>query len=577
MIQNEAAVNEVAIIGGGPSGLFMLKKLIDEGSKLAVHIFEKSQQLGAGMPYSTQGANEEHVTNVSANEIPKLEQSITEWIVKVHPDTLARFSIDLDRFHEYQVLPRLLFGQYLSDQFRLLQKKAIEAGIALQVTYGVEVVDILDIPNVEQVELKFADGQKIRFERVILCTGHFWPKQHEGKIPGYFDSPYPPVKLKQIFNHAVAIRGASLTAIDALRTLARQHGHYERSADGVLQYMRNKENADFSIVMHSREGLLPGIRFHLDEPILGKDSLFDLDEIHKIREDNEGFVPLDLVFEEKFKKPLAEVDPEFYNKIASLNIEEFIDRMMSLRERLDPFQLFRAEYKEAAKSIRQHKSVHWKEMLCGLSYTLNYPAKYFSAEDMIRLKRTLMPLISLIIAFVPQSSAEELLALHDASVLELIAVGNSSEVRPLEEGGIEYDIEDGNGVNKTTRYLTFIDCIGQPHLSFDAIPHAGLKENHTVAPARLSFRNQELAVKMASENQDIELDHQGNYYLRVPGLAINDCFQVVDHYFALNPRIYVMAVPFIGGYNPDYSGLDFCETAATRIAVALRAANDNQN
>lgn len=574
MIEDEKEVSEVAIIGGGPSGLFMLKKLIDGGKQLSVHIFEKGQQLGAGMPYSSQGANEEHVTNVSGNEIPKLEQSIAEWIVKVHPDTLARFNIDLDRFHEYQVLPRLLFGQYLSDQFRLLQKKAIEAGFALKVTYGAEVVDILDMPSIERVELKFADGKKIRFESVILCTGHFWPKQHEGKISGYFDSPYPPVKLKQIFNHPVAVRGASLTAIDALRTLARQHGHYERT-DGVLQYVLDKKNPDFSIVMHSREGLLPGIRFHLDEPILGKDSLFSIEEIHQIKEENDGFVPLDLVFEEKFKKPLAEADPEFYKKIASLNIEEFIDKMMSLRERLDPFQLFRAEYKEAEKSIRQHKSVHWKEMLCGLSYTLNYPAKYFSAEDMIRLKRTLMPLISLIIAFVPQSSAEELLALHDAGILKLVAVGKNSEVRPHEDAGIEYDIEDENGINETTRYLTFIDCIGQPHLSFDEIPYLGLKENHTVAPARLSFRSQEIAIKMASENQDIELDHQGNYYLKVPGLAINDYFQVVDRYFALNPRIYVMAVPFIGGYNPDYSGLDFCEAAATRITTALMATNSN--
>ena len=30
-----------------------------------------------------------------------------------------------------------------------------------------------------------------------------------------------------------------------------------------------------------------------------------------------------------------------------------------------------------------------------------------------------------------------------------------------------------------------------------------------------------------------------------------------------------MAVPFIGGLNPDYSGLDFCDTAAERIVEAL--------
>jgi len=574
MIKNAAAIHQVAIIGGGPSGMFMLKKLIDRGAdEIAVHIFEKGNQLGAGMPYSAQGANDEHVTNVSGNEIPALEQSISEWITKVHPDTLSRFNIDLARFHEYQVLPRLLFGQYLSDQFHLLQQKAAQAGIALQVTYGAEVVDVLDQPTTERVALKLASGETQIFDSVIICTGHLWPKHFEGKIAGYFDSPYPPTKLKQIFNHPVAIRGASLTAIDALRTLARQHGRYKRSSEGVLEYQLDEQQPNFSMVMHSREGLLPGIRFHLEESMLGKDSLFDQEEIRKIREDHEGFVPLDLVFEEKFKKPLADLDPVFYREIESLSVEEFIEKMMALRERLDPFQLFRAEYKEAAKSIKQRKSVYWKEMLCGLSYTLNYPAKYFAAEDMLRLKQTLMPLISLIIAFVPQSSAEELLALHDAGILKLVPVGRSSEVKPLEEGGIAYTIEDEYGDQHSTHYRTFIDCIGQPHLSFDAIPYSGLRENHTVSPARLSFRKQEVAKKMATENQDIEVDHQGNYYLRVPGLAINDYFQVVDRYLALNPRIYIMAVPFIGGYNPDYSGLDFCETAASRIAEALTAAH----
>lgn len=30
-----------------------------------------------------------------------------------------------------------------------------------------------------------------------------------------------------------------------------------------------------------------------------------------------------------------------------------------------------------------------------------------------------------------------------------------------------------------------------------------------------------------------------------------------------------MAVPFIGGLNPDYSGLDFCDTAGARVAKSI--------
>ena len=33
--------------------------------------------------------------------------------------------------------------------------------------------------------------------------------------------------------------------------------------------------------------------------------------------------------------------------------------------------------------------------------------------------------------------------------------------------------------------------------------------------------------------------------------------------------LYIMAVPYIGGFNPDYSGLDFCENASKAIVEDL--------
>ena len=39
----------------------------------------------------------------------------------------------------------------------------------------------------------------------------------------------------------------------------------------------------------------------------------------------------------------------------------------------------------------------------------------------------------------------------------------------------------------------------------------------------------------------------------------------MDQYGAYNKKLYIMAVPYIGGLNPDYSGLDFSEAASLRI------------
>src|SRR4051812_10283030 len=101
----------------------MFKRLVDLNEpEISIAIFEKSAQLGAGMPYSKAGANDEHITNVSGNEIPELVTSVEEWIQTLPQNILERFNIKPDKFNDYKVMPRLLFGMYLTAQFELLQK-----------------------------------------------------------------------------------------------------------------------------------------------------------------------------------------------------------------------------------------------------------------------------------------------------------------------------------------------------------------------------------------------------------------------------------------------------------------------
>jgi uncharacterized NAD(P)/FAD-binding protein YdhS len=562
--------NRIAILGGGPSGLFMYKRLVDTGNKdLVIDVFERKNQLGTGMPYSVEGANDEHITNVSGNEIPELVTSVAEWIKTVSPDTLRHYHIDLENFNDYKVLPRLLFGQYLSAQFALLQKQAKAAGIVTNIHFGSQVTDIIDYPAQEMVQVEVAGEQLYEFDCVIVCTGHNWPKKYEGVVTGYFDSPYPPAKLAIQVDHPVAIKGSSLTAIDAIRTLARHNGTYTKDNSGKLKYQIAEESKGFRMVMHSRNGMLPAIRFHLEDSHLLKDAVLSHEEVNKVREQNEGFLPLDYVFEKNFKEILKDKDAEFYAQIKDMQMETFVEMMMELRERLPAFQLFKAEYVEAAKSIQRKESVYWKEMLAVLSFAMNYPAKYFSAEDMQRLQKVLMPLISIVIAFVPQSSVEEMLALHEAGVLDIISVGDDSQVK-VEKGGIVYHYTDENDKAQAPVFETFVDCVGQPHLSYDDLPYPSLVTNKTVSPARLLFRDATAGAKeLADKNDKVSTDFKGNYYLRVPGITINDSFEVIDDYNALNERIYMMAVPYIGGFNPDYSGLDFCEAASAAIIKSI--------
>ena len=565
-------VKRVAISGGGPSGLFVLKRLIETAGelKLRIEIFEKKNQLGVGMPYSKEGACEEHITNVSGNEIPGIVIPIKEWIKTAPQQTLDKFNISAAKFNDYKVLPRLLFGQYLEAQFKLLLQRAKEKGIHTKVHLNTVVKDIVDDAQKNIVAIKTNANELMEFDYVVICTGHVWPKKHESKIACYFDSPYPPQKLALKLNHAVAIKGSSLTAIDTIRTLAKHNGGFIENESGKVSYRLAKGSEQFRMMMYSVNGLLPAVRFHLKDSHLSNESSLTQEDININRQQHDGFLSLDYVFERAFKEPIKEKQPEFYKQIKNMNLEKFVECMMNLRENIPPFLLLKAEYDEAAESIKKRQSVYWKEMLAVLSFMMNYPAKYFSAEDMLRLQKVLMPLISIVIAFVPQSSVEQMLALYQAGVLDVTPVDEDSKVEPQQKGGATYHFKDEHGRKKSVYYNTYVDSAGQPHLSLKDLPFKSLIDKKTVSQARLKFKDPAAGLEVMQQgNEDVIKDEQGNYYLNVQGIAINDNFQVVDEYGIANERICMMAVPYIGGYNPDYSGLDFCEEASSRVVESI--------
>ncbi|PZX53513.1 FAD-NAD(P)-binding protein [Algoriphagus ratkowskyi] len=568
----------IALIGGGPASLFMFKRILEANLKqYNVHIFEANDKLGAGLPYSKFGASTEHITNVSDNEIPEIRTNVKEWLSHAEAEILQRFDMDEVSLNEYKVLPRLLFGEYLAGQFDLLLEEAKKSGIHTEVHFNSLVVDVIDNENTEKVSVMLQAGKKFTFDKVIICTGHSFPQEREKKLKGWFDSPYPPEKLTLQIDFEVAIRGASLTAVDAVRTLARANGNFTHDQDDFYTYHLNEESKGFKIKLFSLGGLLPGIRIHLEESQPDPTHLISEEEITDIKNKNKGFIPLDYLFEVYFKKILKAKQPELYLISKGKSIEEFMDFMMEKRRKLDAFKLFLDEYQEAERSIHAHESIPWKETLTDLSYVINYAIKHFSAEDMLRFKRSVSPLIALIIAFVPQSSAREMLALHKAGLLEVVNVDKDSSVEPAELGGCIYSYRNEKKQEEQKHYNIFIDAVGQKPFYFKQLPFEGLINKNTLSPAFLNFADQKAAQKeIDNGNKDVQKDALGNFSHRLPGVLINDHFQPLNQYGVANPRLYIMAVPFISGLNPDYSGLDFCEVSSEKIVNKIIEISENQ-
>lgn len=562
-------LSSIALIGGGPAALFMLKEIVNQNLAVEhISIFEKNERLGVGMPYGKYGARKEHLANVSANEIPALIDDVPTYLSRYagtdFPDYYAH-----GKSNPYQVLPRLLLGDYLENQFHQYIALAIKRKIKVEVFTETEVIDLVYDGANEFYSVFTATDDEYEAEMVVICTGHYWPETFEGKIKGWYDSPYPPTKFDQMTNFPVAIKGASLTAVDAVKTLSRLNGRYIVENDQV-SYVLHEESPNFSIHLFSTGGYLPALRFHSEEEPYAVSWSMTLDEIYEYKEKNDGFVDLDYVFERNFKCPLQKSDPAFYEKIKEMTIEEFVEEMLRIRNELDSFTLFRAEYLEAKKSIDRRQSISWKEKLAAFSYAMNYPAKHFSAEDMLRLRRVLMPLISVIIASLPQESYTEIIALYEAGVIDHIQVDKASQVDPHHDFGAIYSYMDTEGKQKKTHYQLYVDGTGQQPLEFNDMPFEGIKNEGLISTGYLNFKNKSEGEKYFNDKGYHVKSSTNNFYMQVKGLSINDHFQALDAFGSATKNLFIMAVPFIGGLNPDYSGLDFCDTASERIVKFIK-------
>ncbi|NML56887.1 FAD/NAD(P)-binding protein [Chryseobacterium cheonjiense] len=562
-------IDSIGIVGGGPAALFVVKHLISENVyPRTLYIFEKSTRIGAGMPYSREGAAKEHVANVSANELPELPETFSSFIHRKpyphHPD----FS-DYRDIKEYKVIPRLILGDYLEEQFKILLNTARKSGVAVKVFTETKVTDIRKKNGFFEI---ITESGQYECSAAILCTGHHWPIKHEEHIKGWYDSPYPPSKFSAPTNFPVAIRGTSLTAVDAIKTLARLNGTFSEK-NGEIVYQLNENSSKFSLTLFSKRGYLPALRFHSEGSAFSEGWIMSQEEIYEYKEKNGGFIDLNYVFERNFKQPLRKKNEKFYNEIKDLTIEQFVEKMLSIREELDSFELFKAEYEEAQKSIERHQTIAWKETLSAFSYAINYPAKHFSAEDMMRMKKTLLPLISVIIASLPQSSYREIIALYNQGLINLISVDDESYVEPHQEEGAVYHYTDHHtGDKKSDHYQMYIDAIGQQPVQFNDIPFRTLREEGLISSGYLKFKDTNVGkMQFEKDNRKILKTDSENYYLRVDGLNINDYFQALDYYGKATENLFIMAVPYIAGLNPDYSGLDFCDTAGKRVATCLKA------
>lgn len=540
----------VAFVGAGPTTLYALQALLDQGvGGTRIVVFEAQDQAGQGTPYRRGWNDPAMLANIASAEIPPLGQTLLEWLQSRTEAELETVGVPRRDLHDRAFVSRLAIGRYFEDGLEKLAARARMLGNAVEVQTGARVVDAANRPGGLELTV-VSDGRTAiqRFDHAVLATGHQWPSRQEPR-PGYLTSPWPASGLDRLPATRIGIRGSSLTAIDAAVALALAHGAFRRRG-GALVYEAGPDVGHFSLTMLSRKGVLPEADFYfpLPHPPL---AICTPDAIrHRIAEGGPGL--LDGVFD-LFWRELQAADPAWaaVMGVDRIDLETFHARYFAPRVAAGPFAWAEANLAEARANHASRTTVAWRDAILRMHEGVALVVPHLDDPAFQRFTRFFKPVIVDIYAAVPHESVERLLALHRAGRLDVVALGDDDAVDThAAEGGAVV-----TRAGQRDHFPVFIEATGQRPLGAIQFPFLTLIEQGLI-------RDREEA-----DGEDSR------------GLLLDEVFQPVAP--GLPPgRLFCVSLPFLLGRHPFAQGLtssrDMGQVVGRRLASVLRDAAEGR-
>ena len=538
----------VALVGAGPTAIYSLQALLTRERKPAtITIFERQRRAGQGTPYSPNWSDPIMLANIASIEIPLLPQRLIDWLEAQTDERLTVFGIARQDIDERAFYPRLVVGEYLAAQFSALVNLARLEGVGLELRTQAEVADVLIVG--EQIRLTVIDSRKIAtqraFDYVILATGHQWPPDPEVR-PGYFTSPWPAAALARIRNCAVAMRGTSLSAIDASVGLANQHGEFVQSErDGnELRYKAGPESDKFSITLFSRKGILPEADFFHPIPYepLAVCRSEAMQELIASRE-SQGL--LDPAFE-LFRSEMLLADVDYADSLGlrTQTLDEFSSAYFEQRAAADPFDWARLNLTEAVANFERRFTVPWRYAILRMHEVFSLLTPHLSDLEFVRFSESLKTVFVDNYATVPHESVKRMLALHAAGRLEVEKLDDAVrlDTRTPSRGA---RLVMGK---QQLHFPVFIEATGQQLLSAKDFPFPSLRRQGVVRDIKPQGRT------------DVKR-----------GIAIDHDYHPISE-FESSDRLFCLSLPFLLGQHPFAQGLTSSAEMAEVVADAIQQA-----
>lgn len=261
----------ITIIGGGACGislfieLFLQLRIAGVHQDVSINIIEENQQVGKGLAFGTKQPG--HILNTQAQlmGIHHAEpEHFSDWL-KEHTKRVKDEVVD-NQGQDEAFTTRRLYGDYLQEQFdyyfELAKKEGMRVNLIRASAVGVTQWK-------DKYSVKLSDGKEMTSDFLVLAMGTPVSNLYNEllKYDNYFDSPWPSSKILEKIprSEPVGILGSSLSAIDALMTLA-DNDHQGR------------------ITFYSLDGLLPKVQVEKPEPYERK--FLTISNLHKIQRTN---------------------------------------------------------------------------------------------------------------------------------------------------------------------------------------------------------------------------------------------------------------------------------------------------
>lgn len=460
-------MKKVAIVGVGPTGIYTFHALVERGEPLEIELYEQAEEAGVGMPYNSDNNADHMLANIASIEIPPIYISYLTWLQNQSHDYLAQFQIERTSLHERQFLPRVILGDYYRDRFLAIVDKAQKTGFTIRVHESSEVTDLRADPNGVSLWINHA-SQPVEVDFAAIATGHLWPETDD-QARKFFPSPWTGLMDVQISACRVGILGTSLSAIDAAMAVASQHGTFTTNTDHSLQFTPKSDIENLKLTLMSRSGVLPEADFYCPLPyeslnIATPEAIEDA-----IAQGQNGL--LDRIFQ-LIAQQLQNAAPGWCQQVAlaTLNADTFPEVYFTDRLKHDPFDWARRNLVEVERNKQEQHTVVWRYTLLRLHEVIEEIVPHLDTCDEKRFRRGLARVFIDNYAAIPSESVRRLLALHDAGLIEILALGADYERKNEQEMTVIY--HHGQRIE----FDVFIDARGQRALQSKDIPFPTLRD-----------------------------------------------------------------------------------------------------